>query len=197
MVETPPNLIGTAEQQLRGLYSYLFRLAENLNVALSGLNEAESSAQGQSVEGTDGNPDTYNELRVLIMNTAAGIMKEVEQLRTDMGDSFNEILTAWSAVQEENDTRLTALEDHAKACKEYQTETDTKLEQLGVKVDAVAEHQATAEKYIAFDEENGTMDISCAVSCAGLTVNGQALNDYILAVVNAAAGEDEGSEGTQ
>lgn len=38
-VETPPKLNGTTEQQLRVLYSYLFRLIENLNVILKELGE--------------------------------------------------------------------------------------------------------------------------------------------------------------
>ena len=38
-VETPPKLHGTAEQQLGALYSYLFRLSENLNVILKEMEE--------------------------------------------------------------------------------------------------------------------------------------------------------------
>ena len=38
-VETPPKLQGSAEQRLDALYSYLFRVAENLNVILKELEE--------------------------------------------------------------------------------------------------------------------------------------------------------------
>ena len=36
-IETPPAFIGTPEQQLRTVYSYLVRMAENLNVALGNM----------------------------------------------------------------------------------------------------------------------------------------------------------------
>ena len=40
-IETPPALTGEVEQQLKQIYSYLFRLSEALNVALDNLKETE------------------------------------------------------------------------------------------------------------------------------------------------------------
>lgn len=203
-VETPPNLIGTPEQQLRGLYSYLFRLAENLNVALSNLDADNGSSAAQSsgstqAEAASVSGDAYYELRALILNTANSIKVEIGELQTETKNRFGEIITAWSSVQENNDTRLTALENHAKACTEYQTETDAKLEQLTAQAETFSAHITESEKYFNYDEETDVMNVGCAMGCTGLNVSGavlvsgQTLEEYILAVVNnAAAGE--GSE---
>lgn len=80
-VETPPNLTGTAEQQLRQMHSYLFRMVEGLNVALGNLSETKPQESGSG--------NAYNELRALIGNTA----ESVKELRKEIGKENGETAT--------------------------------------------------------------------------------------------------------
>lgn len=50
-IEVPPELVGTPEQQIRHLRSYLFRVVERLNVTLEELErKASSSDSGNKKE---------------------------------------------------------------------------------------------------------------------------------------------------
>ena len=81
-IETPPALKGLPEQQISQMYSFLFRLSENLNIALNNLNEDNfsstatysevigGSGQDNSQSQTEVLSNSYNELRALITNTA-------------------------------------------------------------------------------------------------------------------------------
>lgn len=80
-VETPPKLQGSAEQQLRQMHSYLFRMAEGLNVVLGNLSETKPQESGSG--------DAYNELRALIGNTA----ESVKELRKEIGKENGETAT--------------------------------------------------------------------------------------------------------
>lgn len=80
-VETPPKLQGSTEQQLRQMHSYLFRMAEGLNVVLGNLSETKPQESGSG--------NAYNELRALIGNTA----ESVEKLRKEIGKENGETAT--------------------------------------------------------------------------------------------------------
>lgn len=80
-VETPPKLQGSAEQQLRQMHSYLFRMAEGLNVVLGNLSETKPQESGSG--------NAYNELRALIGNTA----ESVKELRKEIGKENGETAT--------------------------------------------------------------------------------------------------------
>lgn len=120
IVETPPNLTGSPEHQLRVVYSYLFRLSENLNVALGDLNAIGSAsyagAQGvRSVnDGTGqsgGSADTlkaYNELRALVVNTAEIIRSEMEMLQVQLGSEYSALSSQWGAYQESVESKIVA-----------------------------------------------------------------------------------------
>jgi hypothetical protein len=160
-VETPPTLTGSEEQQMRMVYSYLFRLSENLNVVLNSLG---TSAAGTQTAAADGGlaVNAYNELRTLILHTAENIGAELSRLQEEM-------------------------EKHAGECTEHQIATDahleridTELETLGTASETFAAYMAQAEQYIRYNEESESVEILCA----GLSVNGQTLDEYILAVVN-------------
>lgn len=64
-IETPPQLRGTPEQQLSQLHSYLYRLAENLNVSLSDTQTKEVSTTGQ----TQSPKAIFEAIRTLIANS--------------------------------------------------------------------------------------------------------------------------------
>lgn len=78
-VETPPNLTGTAEQQLRQMHSYLFRMVEGLNVALGNLSETKPQESGSG--------NAYNELRALIGNTAESVKELRKEIDKENGET--------------------------------------------------------------------------------------------------------------
>lgn len=185
-VETPPTLTGTADQQLRMVYSYLFRLAENLNVVLNSLG---TSAAGTQTAAPDGGlaVNAYNELRALILHTAENIAADLSKLQADMEKRFSDADTGLSDFRKEVEEALEALEEHAGECTEHQIATDahleridTALETLGTASETFAAYMAQAEQYIRYNKESESVEILCA----GLSVNGQTLDEYILAVVN-------------
>lgn len=89
-VETPPKLQGSAEQQLRQMHSYLFRMAEGLNVVLGNLSETKPR------ESDSGN--SYNELRTMIGNTA----ESVKELRKEIGNTAESVKELQKEIDKEN-----------------------------------------------------------------------------------------------
>ena len=177
-VETPPNLTGTAEQQLRMVYSYLFRLSENLNVALSNLNEDNFSSAvqltTQSVSATQRGPvaeaagDTYNELRALVVNTAEIIRSEIEMLETQLSGQYEAISTEWGAFRENVNTTIEVTAKETVQKLNY----GSKIETLEQQAAGFSEYQIKTEGYIKSGfidyDEDGVPIIGIAIG-QGLT----------------------------
>lgn len=150
-IETPPGLKGTPEQQLSQMYAFLFRLSENLNVALNNLTQENYTAASQiaasgvasSGHGSSIDPNlatSYNELRALINNTATVVRHEITTLENGLKDKY--VATSeWGTFQESfvstvqneakavvngygYDSRLTALDEEAAGFSEYQISTE-------------------------------------------------------------------------
>lgn len=154
-VETPPMLTGTAEQQLRTVYSYLFRLSENLNVALSNLNEDNFSSAVQLTSANSGSAvnkstdsaaagDAYNELRALVVNTSEIIRSEIQMLETALSGQYEAISTKWGAFRENVDT---AIEVTAKETIQ-KLNYGSKIETLEEQAAGFSEYQIKTEGYI-------------------------------------------------
>ena len=120
-IETPPGLKGTQEQQLLQVYSYLFRLSENLNVALNNLNKDNYSSATQigtaqqtgTVEvGGDGEAadlsTSYNELRALINNTADIVTSEMDRISTELNGKYTAVSAEWGTFHENISSTITA-----------------------------------------------------------------------------------------
>ena len=102
-IETPPVLTGEAEAQLRQVYAYLFRLSEHLNLALGQLehNPASVSAAESGGAAADGAAaKSYNELRALIVNTAAIVRKEMDTLETQLHGEYEAVSEEWGSFRE-------------------------------------------------------------------------------------------------
>ena len=87
----PSRQPGTAEEQLNGLYSYLFRLVEALNVSLGSekavsvpVTKAAAAAESSAAIPTD----TYNELKSLIIKTAAEVTSSIRRTVTDIAHDY-------------------------------------------------------------------------------------------------------------
>lgn len=112
-VETPPILKGDEVQKIASLYAYLFRLSENLNVALNNLTvdsftvaeqsrllNASASNSGNNDSAQNNLANSYRELRELIVNTAEIIRSEMDVLRTELNNSYEAISDEWGIYQE-------------------------------------------------------------------------------------------------
>lgn len=99
-IEIPPRFNGFNEEQFKQLYSYLFRLSENLNVALNNLDsmtanptvaqQTTGAALAPSASGTNdtAQSNAYSELRSLIVNTANIINSEMDLIETNMKSNY-------------------------------------------------------------------------------------------------------------
>lgn len=189
-VETPPTLTGSADQQLRVMYSYLFRLAENLNVALSNLNEDNFSSAVQltqgsntgAVSGGSSSSNTYNELRALIVNTAEVINSELDMLQLELNSKYEAVSNEWGAFQENIDATIEATAGEVIQKLNY----DSKIETLEQQAAGFSEYQVKTEGYIKSGfieyDESGVPIIGIAIG-QGLTsvkvnINGEEYDQF-------------------
>lgn len=150
-VELPPVLAGSSEARLQQLYGYLFRMAEQLNVAMDGLgagggtasNTGGSSSVRKNAEDVQ---DSQAELRALIVNTAEIIRSEMDKLEATLQGRYTAISEQWGVYQEEMQNTITAtaegvlqqygfassietLEEQAAGFARYRTETQGYIRQ--------------------------------------------------------------------
>lgn len=92
----PSRQSGSTEQQLNGLYSYLYQLVETLNVSLnkdtSGQKVLYKAGGGAVSENTSPLPDTtvqeYQNLKSLIIKTATEVTSNVRKIVTEMTQEY-------------------------------------------------------------------------------------------------------------
>lgn len=111
-VEMPPALHGSGAEQLQQLYGYLFRMAEQLNVAMDGMNGSAASATVQSLASRNGNPPytgtAGDELRALIVNTAEIIHSEMDTLEKSLRGEYTAMSDRWGIYREQMENTITA-----------------------------------------------------------------------------------------
>lgn len=166
-VETPAALKGTPEQQLLQMYSYLFRLSENLNVALNSLNKDNyaSATELNAVNGSSGGSggasgsvdlsDSYSELRSLIVNTADIVRAEMNKKTSELSSQYTAMSEEWGSYQE---TVTSTIETTANSIVQSYG-YDAKIESLQEQASGFSEYQISTEGYIRqgfidYDENN-------------------------------------------
>lgn len=111
-IEQPPVLSGGGEQQLRQLYGYLYRMAEQLNVAMTSLSASGGSsgvveaASAQAVAAVEKN--VQNELHSLIVNTAEIINSRMNKIEAVLQGEYEAISSQWGTYKEEMQQTITA-----------------------------------------------------------------------------------------
>lgn len=94
--ETPQTLTGTSQEQLQTLYSYLFRMSEQLNEALNSITIEQMTPETRKVV-TSGstakqdNTNTYNTLKSLIVKTATIVRHEMDEISTTLEDNYKAV----------------------------------------------------------------------------------------------------------
>lgn len=185
-VETPPKLSGQAEQQVRQLYGYLFRLSENLNVALNNLNSDNFSAAvtlnntaagGQGSGKTEGAAEAYNELRALIVNTADSVNAEMDRLEQSLHSEYEAISNEWGTYQENIDATIETTAREVVQSYNY----DSQIETLQEEAAGFSAYQIETEGYIRqgfidYDENNVPIlgiAIGQGLTCTTVTIDGE------------------------
>lgn len=155
-IETPPGLKGTTEQQITQMYAFLFRLSENLNVALNNLSlESFSSASdlASTTHSALGAPEadtgpktaeTYNELRALINNTADLIHLEMDSMKDIYSSQYNAVSEEWGSFQEEINTTIEKTAHNVVSTYEY----DASIQSLNEAAVGFSDYMLHTEGYI-------------------------------------------------
>lgn len=153
VVELPSLRIGSDPQ---ALYGYLYRMAEQLNVALGALegNGTVSSA-GLSV-GADLTPAAQtarDELKALIVNTAETLHREMDRLETVLRSDYAAVSSQWGIYKEQMHNTITATAEGIV----QQYGFDGEIEALEARAVGFEQYRISTEGYIrqGFVERNG------------------------------------------
>ena len=96
----PPYPNGSVQQQLTQQYSYLFQMAQQLNMALAALESGGASAGGgqwkragaaasaSAADAASENNEQFQNLRAMIIKTAKQVTRNMEQLEVRLGEKY-------------------------------------------------------------------------------------------------------------
>lgn len=95
----PPYPTGSVQQQLTQQYSYLFQMAQQLNMALTALEGGTTgTADGSAARKKSGavsaasasaaDTQQFENLRAMIVKTAAQVTRRMEQLEVRLGEEY-------------------------------------------------------------------------------------------------------------
>ena len=110
----PPAPAGDLAEQVRGQYAYLFQLAQQLNLALEGTEQAAAAARKSERKETAAEmAEGYERLKSLIVKTAYTVSARMDKLRTELSgeymaiSDFGTYVERLNAILEADPTALT------------------------------------------------------------------------------------------
>ena len=110
----PPAPAGDLAEQVRGQYAYLFQLAQQLNLALEGTEQAAAEARKSERKETAAEmAEGYERLKSLIVKTADTVSARMDKLRTELSgeymaiSDFGTYVERLNAILEADPTALT------------------------------------------------------------------------------------------
>ena len=110
----PPAPAGDLAEQVRGQYAYLFQLAQQLNLALEGTEQAAAEARKSERKTTAAEmAEGYERLKSLIVKTADTVSARMDKLRTELSgeymaiSDFGTYVERLNAILEADPTALT------------------------------------------------------------------------------------------
>jgi len=182
-IESPPVLSGQPEVQVKEISSYLFRLAEMLNVALNNLDENNFSSAAavtgskatKSSQGID-TASSYKELRGLISNTAQIVNVEIERLSTELEQQYIAMSNDWGTFQENISSTIEATAESVVQNYNY----DSELQALHEEAAGFSAYRISTEGYIRQGfidrDENNVPIVGIAIGqglkSTAVTING-------------------------
>ena len=108
VIEMPPVLTGADGQ---ALYRYLYRMAEQLNVALEAVQSHGGVSLVRSVGAEAPSPaaqSARDELKALIVNTAQTLRSEMDRLETVLRSDYQAVSSQWGLYKEQMHNTITA-----------------------------------------------------------------------------------------
>ncbi len=154
VIEMPPLLVGNDVQIL---YSYLYRMAEQLNVALEEMQAGGGSPSvwaEPSVNGKMSSEDqaVRDELKALIVNTAETIHREMDRLETVLRSDYAAMSNQWGVYKEQMHNTITATAEGI--VQQYGFTAD--IESLEAQASDFAQYRISTEGFIrqGFVERN-------------------------------------------
>lgn len=187
-IETPPAMRGEPEQQVAELNSYLFRLAEMLNVALNSLTaESFTAATGAQASSTAAAVKTqvmdsvtsYNELRALINNTSQVVHSEIDKLGAELEKQYTAVSEDWGRYQENISSTIEATAEGVVQSYNYDSTLQTlKEEAAGFSAYRISTEGYIRQGFVDYDED-GIPVVGIAIgqglTSTTVTVNGREL----------------------
>lgn len=181
-IDSPPILRGEADNKIAQLSSYLFRIAEALNVALQDIdNKAENAQEGLNVisgnssspaGGTDADGQS-SELRELIINTASIVNSRIDMLRTELSSEYSALSDEWGEYQENITSTIEATADAVVQSYNYDAQISTLQEEAA----GFSQYQTTTEGFI----KQGFIDYDGGVPVIGIAI-GQGLTSTTVTI---------------
>ena len=183
----PPMQSGTKEQQLAAVYTYLFRMSDQLNLALQNLDagnfskstrEAIEAVSKPTVSKGDTNDEAYQNLRAMIIKTADTVNAQMVQIQATLKGNyvaksdFGTYVQQLSAYLEANPEAIT---QYYKFASDLQTDLS--------KVDAAfSSYQAETEGYIRtgvvyYDDAVPVYGVAVGQNLTATTVDGETVID--------------------
>ena len=175
-IETPAVPKGTQEQQMRKMYSFLFRLSEKLNVALNNLTEdnfssatlmkLNSAGSTNVVTGGSNKADiqkTYNELKSLIINTAKITKKEIDELYIELESNYEALSKEWGSYQENINTTITTTAESTIANYNFFSRLDALDEAIAGFSSYIVESEGYIKPGFIDKDENGVPIVGIAI----------------------------------
>ena len=167
----PPAPAGDLAEQVRGQYAYLFQLAQQLNLALEGTEQAAAEARKSERKTTAAEmAEGYERLKSLIVKTADTVTARMDKLRTELSgeymaiSDFGTYVERLNAILEADPTALTQY---------YQYFSELRADVDAVSADFTAWRTATEGTI-----RTGIVDYKDGVPVYGLAV-GQKLENSI------------------
>lgn len=116
LILSPPGQFqGTAEQQLRQCYTYLFGLHQQLNAAMGSLDTAVTTATAAAQNARSAPKEELQSLKALVVGNASLVRQEMEKLETQLRERFVAVSDFGTYLRELN----ASLEADAEALTQY------------------------------------------------------------------------------
>ena len=162
----PPRVGGTAEQQLKAQYAYLFQMSQQLTAALARMDGQSLTVDHRTQQVTAQQQQQYQNLKALVIKSADTVQKQMDTVAQELKGSFVAQSDFGSYVENLNayiEANPQALTHYYKIASDLQSDADA----LGT---AFSRYVTETEGYI----RTGIVDYNGAVPVYGVAV-GQGL----------------------
>jgi hypothetical protein len=110
--DTPMNLTGTAEEQLRTLYGYLYTMSEKLNEAMNTITvdnmDQELQTKIREIPGKEDRTQEMTALKSMIIKTANIVRSEMDEIRTVLEGHYEAISDQFGTYEQNLTNTITA-----------------------------------------------------------------------------------------